>query len=615
MASGVPTPLSSQPGDLVCRIAALILCGLALAAVGYSFERWGDVQIDFGRELYIPWQLAQGRVLYRDVAFFNGPLSPYANALLFWLLPPSIPTLVAANIGNLGATLLCLWKLVRTQASPAAALAGLALFLAATAGNAATGIANYNSLTPYSHEITHGLLLLYGGALALARFVRSPSGPGLGLCGLCVGLALLTKPETALAVSLGVGGGGLLAIRACGPPCPGRRVLAGWLTAGSLLPPACALAALSLAMPFPEALSHLSLMWRMLAMPEITRLPFYQDVTGLGSPGRNLLLLGQSLLVNATVAGYIACLAHIRPVFGRLPGVLADAAPVGLLLATYVLMPQAARFALAALLPRCWPLLLPAALAALAWRLCRTDKAGRPALVPAVAFCLAAWVLTAKIPLNAAFFHYGALLLAPAATAWATAMVGFFPRLFPIGPKRDQATACALAACLVLPWPLVSLSAANLSQRATRVASPRGTMLTDRRGEAIAAVLDGLGRHARPGETLAVLPEGAMLNFLAGLPNPTPYITLMPPEWLTFGEEQIEAAYRTHPPDWVVLLHRDTREYGYGYFCQAYGQSLCRFLREHYDQEAVVGAVPLQDNRYGALVLRRKGAAGAADSH
>ena len=35
-----------------------------------SFRRGPDLLVDFGRELYVPWQLASGKMLYLDVAQF-----------------------------------------------------------------------------------------------------------------------------------------------------------------------------------------------------------------------------------------------------------------------------------------------------------------------------------------------------------------------------------------------------------------------------------------------------------------------------------------------------------------------------------------------------------------
>jgi hypothetical protein len=64
---------------------------LVMAAVGsgmaiLSWRKWPDILINFGRELYIPWQLNQGFRLYLDIAYFNGPFSPYVNSLIFKII-------------------------------------------------------------------------------------------------------------------------------------------------------------------------------------------------------------------------------------------------------------------------------------------------------------------------------------------------------------------------------------------------------------------------------------------------------------------------------------------------------------------------------------------------
>ena len=51
----------------------------------WSWRRWPDLLVDFGRELYSPWQLAGGKLLYRDVASLFGPFSQYFNAVGFRL--------------------------------------------------------------------------------------------------------------------------------------------------------------------------------------------------------------------------------------------------------------------------------------------------------------------------------------------------------------------------------------------------------------------------------------------------------------------------------------------------------------------------------------------------
>ena len=65
--------------------------------LAWTWGTWPNVLVDFGRELYVPWRLAEGEVLYRDIAYFNGPLSPYLNALWFRLFGVGLRTLVVCN--------------------------------------------------------------------------------------------------------------------------------------------------------------------------------------------------------------------------------------------------------------------------------------------------------------------------------------------------------------------------------------------------------------------------------------------------------------------------------------------------------------------------------------
>src|SRR6476619_6142273 len=74
---------------------AIVLTGIGMTV--WTWQTWADVLIDFGREVYVPWQLTQGKVLYRDIAYFNGPLSPYLNTLVFKIFGVSLMSLVWVN--------------------------------------------------------------------------------------------------------------------------------------------------------------------------------------------------------------------------------------------------------------------------------------------------------------------------------------------------------------------------------------------------------------------------------------------------------------------------------------------------------------------------------------
>ena len=55
------------------------------ALLWVTWAHWGNITVDCGRELYVPWVLSHGRKLYQDVWFPYGPAAPYFNAWLYSL--------------------------------------------------------------------------------------------------------------------------------------------------------------------------------------------------------------------------------------------------------------------------------------------------------------------------------------------------------------------------------------------------------------------------------------------------------------------------------------------------------------------------------------------------
>src|SRR5713101_3014133 len=101
----------------------LLVAAVAATMLAVTWSRWADPLVDFGRELYVPWQLVRGRVLYADVAYLNGPLSPYLNALWFRLFGVGIRTLVLCNVAIVAAIVVLLYRLLEQRSDRLAAAA------------------------------------------------------------------------------------------------------------------------------------------------------------------------------------------------------------------------------------------------------------------------------------------------------------------------------------------------------------------------------------------------------------------------------------------------------------------------------------------------------------
>ncbi len=155
-----PRPaLLAVRGRLSSLLGPLSIVGAFALLAWWSWAKWTDVQIDFGLELYLPWQLSQGKALYRDIAYRNGPLSPYLNALWFRLFGVSLQTLVWCNLAILAGICALTHHLLRRSCDRFTAAVGCLVLLGVFGFSQYVGIANYNYVTPYQHAVTHGLAL------------------------------------------------------------------------------------------------------------------------------------------------------------------------------------------------------------------------------------------------------------------------------------------------------------------------------------------------------------------------------------------------------------------------------------------------------------------------
>ena len=81
----------------------------------------------------------------------------------------------------------------------------------------------------------------------------------------------------------------------------------------------------------------------------------------------------------------------------------------------------------------------------------------------------------------------------------------------------------------------------------------------------------------------------------------------MPPELIVFGEERIVAAFEQSPPDFIALTHKDTREYGVGFFGRGYGRALYAWVIRNYTPKELFGDRPLVDgSEFGIHLYERR---------
>ena len=289
--------------------AVLIIVGIAMLSIGW--RRWPDALIDFGRELYVPWQLSEGQVLYRDIAYFNGPVSPYFNALMFKLFGVGLMSLAWVNIAVLAGLTVLLYRLLCSVGSRVSATLGCAVLLTVFALGQLARIGNYNFVCPYSHEMTHGLILSVSAIYLLNCYFKKRWPIHLGLSGLCLGLVLLTKVEVFLAASSALGIGWILILWQEKPAARRLGRLFALFTAGFVIPLACFLVYFSLQMGPGQALRSMFAGCTALLDTSLTGQKFYQATMGLDKPGENLVAMLKVAGCYLLLIGPLLALEHM----------------------------------------------------------------------------------------------------------------------------------------------------------------------------------------------------------------------------------------------------------------------------------------------------------------
>ncbi|MDP9174958.1 MAG: hypothetical protein M3O30_14010 [Planctomycetota bacterium] len=543
----------------------------------------GDILGDFGNDQYISWQVSQGKVLFRDVACVYGPLSPNINALVIRAAGPQLNVMLAANLGVLVLATILLYLPLRAISGTFTALTATIFFLCVFALSSPTKITNYNFLTPYSHQITHGFLLTLGAIGFLYRFQQRGSTVSVVLGGLLTGLAFLTKPEIFLGCVMAFFLG-LFAILWVNRKKSAVGVV---MTAVGcmLVPPLCFLIFYAIQMPFHTALEGVLGGWQFVGKPFVVSTPFYKEGFGTDKPLRNLILMFQYA---GCYAAFAAVLVGFSVVSNKLVKANRWAIPaVGVLVGTasfflvtrvgvhfHSFWPDAARgfplFALFAL-----------ALSALRMTKARAEGQGQHQAVIQWTLSILSLVFLAKMFLNVRMYQYGFVLCAPCATLVIVALVDWLPDWSQrMGGSGLVVWLGAMGILAAFIGENVTLTRLNLGERTLPIPLALGGTAWCRPLES--ASVDAIRWLSATSATAAVIPDAAGINYAAGRPSSIPFTEMLPMALAMFGEQNVINAFDRHPPDYILVMHVPEDAFGAHDFGRDYGMRLTSWISSNY---------------------------------
>jgi len=610
--NGVNTATNHQPLYTLKKIIGpTILLFAGAYMLRLSWLKWPDLLIDYGRELYVPWQITQGKVLYADLIHFYGPLAQYINALLFQIFGTGLSTLVYFNICLVIVLVFLIYDLFKSIFGDfIATVAGLC-FLVIFAFSQYVGIANYNFICPYSYELTYGAFLFFLVLFIFKKYLLNPAWPFAALIGFLIGLIYLTKVEIFIASFITFLVGFIFIFWKIRPPHFRKHLFN--LIIFFFIPIVAFFIYFSFHMPLINALDSIIVPYKSLFIGTLISNAFYLQISGLNDP------LGNVALMFKQACGYVILLIFtiiISYSFTRLKNSFLK---VGLLLVIFAIVFVTTFFDILRInwldAARPYPIFIIALLIFLLVQLILKsgNKTSSLKFLPFALLTLYSLLLLLKMILNVRLYHYGFALAMPASLVMVAILMYYVPAF--VSHWGNKTVAAGIMGLFIF---LTLLSYFNLTKHIYElknypVAEGRDRFLTfdprkDYRGYIMNITLNYINELMSEKDTFIVLPEGIILNYLTRKSNPTKYISILPPEMQIFGEENILVEFERSNADYIIIVHRNTLEYNANFFGhdQYYGKLIMDWVNLHYTPILLIGNEPLLNNLFGIKVMRWK---------
>lgn len=175
-----------------------------------TWARWPMLTADSARELYVPFQVLHGAVVYRDFYYLYGPVAPWTLAGLLAVFGERLEVLFVAAGVQVAVVGALLYAVARQVLAPRPSAVVMALFLT----HFALGRDLQGYIWPYAFAATFAVAFGLALLLALLRHAATGRRRWLLMAGAAWGLSLVTKLEYGVAatglvgVYLGLGGRG-----------------------------------------------------------------------------------------------------------------------------------------------------------------------------------------------------------------------------------------------------------------------------------------------------------------------------------------------------------------------------------------------------------------------
>lgn len=510
----------------------LILWILCIAGLIFFCGHYSGILIDFGREVYYPQQILEGKILYKDLFNIYGPLAYQINAILYKIFGAKLSTLYASG---------CICSILTVSGIYLIAKRFLSRFLSfcigvftIAVGVTATNIFNFHF--PYSWAMLYGLSAFLFSLYFLLKYDGEKKSSFLCISAFLAGISAACKYDF-LPYSFIV----LFFIFKA-------KDWKAFLVFISV--PILSFGALFIqGMRLEDLINQLGITASMAKSKTLTY--FYQNSGIYFHP-------------KALLTDFIIFLKTAVPFGGILFGVSKNKKIITVIscILFLLLLDKKTMFGF-----------LPLFLLIFA---CAGYKKINSSLAILIISVLAACAKVFWVLLLGSYGNYYISI----------ALIAVFALLFKYIPSKSEKTAgiCLIAVSVILMCQNFYLRTFTNE----KIQTNKGTIYTVKNlSDSTNKLIEFLNSTDKK-DRVVIFPEGMTVNFLAERKSDDFYNSLLPLYIESFGENKIIEHYKKTMPEYIIFNNLNMKDYYFNYICQDYALSFCGFVQENYNPVAVI---------------------------
>jgi len=573
---------------------AFILSAIGAFFLSRTWQKWANPIVDFGREVYIPWRINEGEVLYKDLNFLFGAFPPYWNALLFKVIGPSLLTLTIFNIFISSLNTALIYRFFYRTFGRLTAFVTAASFLIFFVFNQYYVNSNTYYIAPYSHSYFYAIFFTLCSLNLVEMFFSRPGKRTIIFLGIATGLILLSRLEIFIAFIIPLVCGLIVYFQKSKTRIPEVRNFFLLFICSLILIPVGFVVYFSQYFPWQQALAHVigyNPQWKL-----VSQLIFYKRMSGCFWWQSNIFAIGKVLCIYLLTY----CAFNIYSLGAAAP--LTKNAPPRKYL---FILPLAFTliFIVSQINDRTVHDIFRAQYLFLLVITLHYFKQFRAEPSPSVfsrslcilIFCSLSIILTMKAPLISRFAHYSLVYWLPATLL----SIAFLTHFLPTQAEQKYRLGW-LVQSFVLTMLLISgavfstFSLSWFNAKTKKISSGANTIWTFDRiayfgfGSEVEQFLSWARQNIKPEETYVAFPEGSMLNFLTKNRMSGSHVSFMPAERATYSEESMLESLVQHPPDYFIFVYRDMTSYGFRMVGEDYGYFIDQWIQKNYREVWIV---------------------------